>query len=372
MCGIVGIYNIKNAIDIATKILVLQDIRGKDSTGIAYIKRNKLKVQKKAIAPIDFYKEVNRENTLFLIGHNRNATTNITEKDKDKEAHPFISENKEFAIVHNGHIIGHDTLRESLELLGHNFESGGVDSEVLVHFLEELLSRYKREEAMKRFFSFLEGENVLVLFKDKILYGFPGNSFFKILLLPETKGVVISSTEEGLKGILDMFKDNVIYYFYPEFNKDNQMIRISLDENKNPNLTLWGDFNKIIFKEGSYLYSKEVLCDFCRTRGRCEVIKIGDKEYDRCYKCYKEGKNIPHKNSYGRSIRIETKEEKDDKENKDNRIPLSEIKGKCEFCGSVVSVDKIIYCNRCKTIFCNKCYHSSVVHKCLVERISCD
>ena len=186
MCGICAVFNLDNAIRLAGSVLLNQDDRGKDSSGIAYIiRKNKIEIQKKALEPELFVKQLKLKKTSFCIAHNRNATTNIIEKDKDKEAHPFISESKDFVICHNGHITYHEVLREYLELVGHTFSSGGVDSEVLVHMLEELLEKYSRDVAMKRFFHTLSGENVLVLFKDKELYGFPANSFFKIIKIDD-------------------------------------------------------------------------------------------------------------------------------------------------------------------------------------------
>jgi hypothetical protein len=354
MCGIVGIYNLRNAIEIASRILVGQENRGTDSTGLAYIKRRKIIIQKKAIPPSEFYKIVKREYTKFLIGHNRNATTNISEKDQDKEAHPFISENKEFAIVHNGHITNYEKIKSILELFSHKFESG-VDSEVLVHLLEELLSKFERDEAIYRFFKFVDGENILVLFKDKELYGFPGNTFFKVLILPETESIIIASSLEGLYEFVNYTKINKIYYLSPKYSYNNQMIKITLKGNKTK-VTLWGDWNKNILKDNTFIARKEIMCDFCRTSSvLCEKIEINGKTYDRCYNCYKENKLEPKSYSYSIS------KKKDDSVSIED---LSEIYGKCELCNMITTLDKLTLCHECKSILCGQCYYDVLYHKC--------
>ena len=116
--------------------------------------------------PEEFLKKhVKLENCNILIGHNRAASTNTSEKEKDSEAHPFCSEDGSFCIVHNGHIHWYKELRNYLMIKGHKFESG-VDSEVIVHILEDLLKQYDRKESIFRLYQMMEGENILILFKD--------------------------------------------------------------------------------------------------------------------------------------------------------------------------------------------------------------
>ena len=59
------------------------------------------------------------------------------ERPNDTNAHPHISQNGRYALIHNGIIENYDTIREELISRGHSFESE-TDSEVLIHFIEDI------------------------------------------------------------------------------------------------------------------------------------------------------------------------------------------------------------------------------------------
>ena len=344
------------AIELATNVLINQDSRGKDSTGVGYINnKGNLVIQKKAVQPKEFVKHVKYVRGIkFLIGHNRNATTNLMEKDKDTEAHPFMSENNEFVLCHNGHITSYDVLKEHLELLGHKFSSG-VDSEVLVHFLEELLSRYERVEAMKRFFKVLEGENVLVLFKDKELYGFPGNTAFKVAKIDD--GIVIASSYDGLKDILKASTSNVIG-LEPLSDNDNQMLILKMKDD-HPELTLYGDWDQGYFKYNDFVVNSRIMCDFCKTTTFCEKYK----HKDRCLKCHLENREIEEKNKDVENRNIDAVARSYLAPKRTSNLDPKEVYGKCELCNVFFPVEKLGYCHMCGKIMCEECRDSSK-HKC--------
>jgi len=139
MCGIVGVaykrdYGFsKKHVDIFTQLLRVNELRGADSTGVIYVTKDKdFTILKEAtpaawahwnIMQHDHLKQIIREGKV-LIGHNRAATVG---KPVDENAHPFVV-NGTFAMVHNGTLYGHKTLKDT-----------DVDSEALAHHLQPFL-----------------------------------------------------------------------------------------------------------------------------------------------------------------------------------------------------------------------------------------
>ncbi len=68
-----------------------------------------------------------------VIGHTRMATTGDVNA---KNAHPFVNELGNLAMVHNGIVSDYENKRKKLEFVGHKFSSD-TDSEVLLHQFEE-------------------------------------------------------------------------------------------------------------------------------------------------------------------------------------------------------------------------------------------
>jgi glucosamine--fructose-6-phosphate aminotransferase (isomerizing) len=144
MCGIFGIVlnktenvNIYNLV--IDGLLQLQN-RGYDSAGICLIKNDKFEVNKYAstnkINALDklVSLKLNSINTGcgIAIGHNRWATHGIK---NDTNAHPHLSNDNTFAIVHNGIIENYNELKEMLKKKMFNFKSQ-TDTEVIVNLLE--------------------------------------------------------------------------------------------------------------------------------------------------------------------------------------------------------------------------------------------
>ena len=134
MCGIVGVAGgslTHKDEEVLRELLIIDSLRGKDSTGIAVLRANKtVDVYKKAMNPYDFmivatqqgaFTGVNR----MFIGHNRHATRGAV---NNVNAHPFDFE--KVVGVHNGTLLSH------ADLPGHGKFS--VDSEVLYHGINEL------------------------------------------------------------------------------------------------------------------------------------------------------------------------------------------------------------------------------------------
>jgi glucosamine--fructose-6-phosphate aminotransferase (isomerizing) len=141
MCGIVAYLGPENAYEIVIKGLQRLEYRGYDSSGVAIVKENSVKVFKqkgKVQDLIDFTKDKDVNGNL-AIGHTRWATHGLP---NNINAHPHQSGDKKISLVHNGIIENYSILKEELELRGHKFKSE-TDTEVLVHLIEEIYKNSK-------------------------------------------------------------------------------------------------------------------------------------------------------------------------------------------------------------------------------------
>ena len=137
MCGIVGYVGSENAVSYLLNGLKKLEYRGYDSSGIVVGKfeNNEPKFY--------LYKKVGKLKQLISalpkelsgswgIGHTRWATHGLV---TDQNAHPFYSQNKKIAVVHNGIIENFQSLRKSLKDEGYIFSSE-TDSEVIPNLVE--------------------------------------------------------------------------------------------------------------------------------------------------------------------------------------------------------------------------------------------
>jgi glucosamine--fructose-6-phosphate aminotransferase (isomerizing) len=137
MCGIVAYIGHREACPIVLKGLKRLEYRGYDSAGVALVDGNKnMKVYKKTGKVSDLEKEIgNRDISANTgMGHTRWATHG---EPNDANAHPHLSGDGEFAMIHNGIIENYSSLREMLRGKGHTFKSE-TDTEVLIHLIEEV------------------------------------------------------------------------------------------------------------------------------------------------------------------------------------------------------------------------------------------
>ena len=138
MCGIVGYIGDREAQDILIKGLTRLEYRGYDSAGVAVI-NGRLETRKKQgkIARLsDDLSHKGLEGKLG-IGHTRWATHGAP---NDINAHPHVSTDGSFALVHNGIIENYTALREMLTSRGYAFQSQ-TDTEVLVRLIEDVVKQ---------------------------------------------------------------------------------------------------------------------------------------------------------------------------------------------------------------------------------------
>jgi len=144
MCGIVGYIGHRNTSNIIISGLHRLEYRGYDSAGIALCPRDsgKLVVVKTPGKITDLEtslrkafsgQDTNARPFSLGIGHTRWATHGAPTQ---ANAHPHLSRNGEFAIVHNGIIENYADLKTRLIKQGYVFTSE-TDSEVIAHLIEE-------------------------------------------------------------------------------------------------------------------------------------------------------------------------------------------------------------------------------------------
>ena len=148
MCGIVGYTGAQQAAPILLEGLKRLEYRGYDSAGIAVMKDGQISISK-VTGRIDNLCEKSDNGRLLPgtagIGHTRWATHGMP---TDTNAHPHISNDGRFAIVHNGIIENYAPLRDMLTARGYHFESE-TDTEVIVHLIEMYYDGDMRKAVLK-------------------------------------------------------------------------------------------------------------------------------------------------------------------------------------------------------------------------------
>ncbi len=136
MCGIVGYIGHRQAYPVIIKGLKRLEYRGYDSSGVALIDNDKLKVYKKKGKVAELEDEVVDKNLSahIGIGHTRWATHG---EPSDRNAHPHVSNSGQFAMIHNGIIENYVPIKNDLLKKGYTFKSD-TDTEVLLNFIEDI------------------------------------------------------------------------------------------------------------------------------------------------------------------------------------------------------------------------------------------
>ena len=133
MCGIVGAVSTRKIAPILLEGLKRLEYRGYDSAGIAQLAEGqdieRIRCQGK-VKGLDDLVSASTYPGVVGIAHTRWATHGVP---SIENAHPHMSSG-EVAIVHNGIIENHETLRKQLQAAGYEFTSE-TDTEVVAHLL---------------------------------------------------------------------------------------------------------------------------------------------------------------------------------------------------------------------------------------------
>jgi glucosamine--fructose-6-phosphate aminotransferase (isomerizing) len=133
MCGIVGYVGSKTAGELLVNGLRRLEYRGYDSAGIATLNGGGINLRRAVGKVNELAKQVASDPVLGSIGiaHTRWATHG---RPSERNAHPHLDARGRIALVHNGVIENHSTLREFLEQQGIEFTSE-TDTEALVQLI---------------------------------------------------------------------------------------------------------------------------------------------------------------------------------------------------------------------------------------------
>lgn len=133
MCGIVGYIGHKQAYPILLNGLKRLEYRGYDSAGIALLNgENRIYKCKGKVSDLEKYVIGKDISGTVGIGHTRWATHG---EPNDVNAHPHVSMNGVFTLIHNGIIENYSRLKKRLIDRGYTFKSE-TDTEILVNLIE--------------------------------------------------------------------------------------------------------------------------------------------------------------------------------------------------------------------------------------------
>ncbi|MBE2182796.1 MAG: glutamine--fructose-6-phosphate transaminase (isomerizing) [Anaerolineae bacterium] len=164
MCGIVGYVGDQKAAPIILDGLGRLEYRGYDSAGVAIIHDDRIQIRRDVGKLSNLRKRVvDAPLTGSVgIGHTRWATHGAP---VEQNAHPHVSMDGEFVVVHNGIVENYRELRDELTAEGVHFSSD-TDTEVIV----QLISRFARNgangdvtEATRRAVQHLRGAHAIVV-----------------------------------------------------------------------------------------------------------------------------------------------------------------------------------------------------------------
>ena len=137
MCGLFGLIDYKGNVPfnlkerIIRELSIASEIRGTHATGIAYVYKNDIIINKAARAAHNMQFKL-RTNPRSIIGHCRYTTQGSELKNENN--HPFYSEKLNFAFAHNGVLYNDAWLRKNEQLPETDIET---DSYVALQLIEK-------------------------------------------------------------------------------------------------------------------------------------------------------------------------------------------------------------------------------------------
>jgi glucosamine--fructose-6-phosphate aminotransferase (isomerizing) len=165
MCGIVAYLGYREAYPILLKGLHRLEYRGYDSAGIAILK-GQIKLYKNRGKVSELEEAVKDKDVSGTTGiaHTRWATHG---EPNDVNAHPFFSQSKKLAIIHNGIIENYAILKKELISRGYVFTSN-TDTEVLAHLIEDIQNHenVELEEAVRMALNEVIGAYAIVIISE--------------------------------------------------------------------------------------------------------------------------------------------------------------------------------------------------------------
>lgn len=219
MCGIVAYTGKNNVVPYLINSLKMLEYRGYDSAGIAIVNSEGISVVKRQGTVSNLAKAI-KENFCAKtgIGHTRWATHG---EPSQINAHPHLSENGIFAVVHNGIIENCAELKAQLKKQGYSFLSD-TDTEIISQLLER---NYKGDllTCVENTLKALSGSFALaILHRDS-----PG----KIICAKKDSPLIVAKTKTGYAALSDLIAANEECDEYYPLN-DGEIAVLSCEEAK--------------------------------------------------------------------------------------------------------------------------------------------
>jgi glutamine---fructose-6-phosphate transaminase (isomerizing) len=162
MCGIVGYIGTRQAAPIVLDGLQRLEYRGYDSAGLAALEDGHIQIRRVTgkLSNLRYKVQDQPVTGSIAIGHTRWATHGAP---AEHNAHPHVSMNGDFVVVHNGIVENYLELREELSAEGVHFASD-TDTEVIVQLIERLAASHDDiTEITRRAVSRLRGAHAIVV-----------------------------------------------------------------------------------------------------------------------------------------------------------------------------------------------------------------
>ncbi len=164
MCGIVGYVGGRDATPIIIDGLGHLEYRGYDSAGVAVINNGCVDMRRDVgkLSNLRAKVQVEPISGNIGIGHTRWATHGAP---AERNAHPHISMDGEFVVVHNGIVENYLELKHDLIAEGIEFQSD-TDTEVIVQLIERFANNGEHNnltEATRKAVSYLRGAHAIVV-----------------------------------------------------------------------------------------------------------------------------------------------------------------------------------------------------------------
>ena len=171
MCGISGFIGSSNNKELSFKILTNLfnnlEIRGTDASGYYACSNNEIYYHKQKGKSSNIIVSENWQSLkdlnfdLFLL-HTRRTSSNSGPSDNNENNHPFVSQDKSKALIHNGIINNYEfnKLKLFLEI------NSECDSEILLRFLLKENCGYKRLESLNELLFFIKNSEYAFAFSE--------------------------------------------------------------------------------------------------------------------------------------------------------------------------------------------------------------
>jgi glucosamine--fructose-6-phosphate aminotransferase (isomerizing) len=156
MSGIVGIVGTDEVAPLLVESVTRLECQDYDSCGLAIYNGTGIEIRK----DVGVFEDVARQWDMISIhgqlgiAHTRRATHGDVSQEN---AHPHLSCDRSFAVVHNGIISNYGDLKTELQKRGNHFFFSHTDTEVIAHLMEEAYQGCTVDEAFVKVLRRLEG-----------------------------------------------------------------------------------------------------------------------------------------------------------------------------------------------------------------------